>query len=151
MAEGCDKVLENDPKKLSSRDKAMSDTAYAQSLFREAFPLSRYGKAAAAIIEAYRILKPLVEPHIDREFTVRRVRSLHEGSARRVDGAELDALKLAQIEEARREQKELRERLARLDEALALADEDFHGPSRAALRGQMGSLRRMDRTGTERW
>lgn len=138
-------MLENDPKNLSSRDKAMSDTVYAQSLFREAFPLSRYGKAAAAICEAYRVLKPLVEPHIEREFTVRRARSLHEGSARRIDGAEIDALKLAQIEEAKREQKELRARLARLDEALAMADEDFHRETRTALREQMGGFRGVDR------
>lgn len=143
-------MLENDPKNLSNRDKAMSDTVYAQSLFKEAFPLSRYGKAAAAICEAYRILKPLVEPHIEREFTVRRARSLHEGSARRVDGAEIEALKLAQIKEARREQQELRERLARLDAALAVADEDFHGETRTALREQMGRIRGMDLPGDSR-
>lgn len=137
-------MLEIDPKSLSSGDKKMSDVAYAQNLFRDAFPASRYGKASAAVLAAYRFLKPRVEPRIERQFTLRRARSLHEGSVRRVDGAELEALKQAQIEEARREQHELRERLLRLDAALAVADAEFHGETRAALQSQMGGLRGMD-------
>ena len=100
----------------------MSDVAVAQNLFREAFPVKRYGKVDAALFEAYRFLKPKVEPRIERKFTMRRVRSLHEGSLKRVDGAELDALKEAKIEEMKRERKEIIERLAALESRLASND-----------------------------
>ncbi|WP_244974822.1 hypothetical protein [Nitratireductor aquimarinus] len=97
----------------------MSDVAYAQSLFREAFPKSRYGKVDALLYEAYRFLKPRVENRIERPFTIRRCETLHRGTARRVDGAELDALKEARIEEMKRERKEIIERLAALEGRLA--------------------------------
>lgn len=112
-------MLGKNHESLSKRDKEMSDVAYAQSLFREAFPAKRYGKVDAALYAAFRFLKPRVEPRIEREFTMRRVRSLHEGSLRRVDGAELDALKEARIEEMKRERKEIIERLAALENRLA--------------------------------
>lgn len=150
MLEISPKNLENEPKSLSKSDKAMSDPAYAQTLFLDAFPLKRYGKAAAAICEAYRILKPLVQPHIEREFTARRVRSLYEGAARRVDGAEIAALEFAKLEEARREQKELRERLARLDETIAVADEAVNREARPAMWKAMGRIRGVDRSRAER-
>lgn len=143
-------MSENDPKNLSDRDKAMSDIAYAKRLMDEAFPPQRFGNVQAALLEAYRFMKPKVEPRIERPFTFRRVRSLHEGSARRVDGAELDALKLAQIEEARREHRELRARLAHLEEALAMADAAEIGPSLAAHRTSPGTMGVEDRAGTER-
>lgn len=112
------------PKSLSKEDKdQMSDVAYAQSLLREAFPARKYGKVDAALYAAYRFMKPLVEPRIDREFTMRRVRSLHEGSARRVDGAEMEALKRAQIEELRRERRDIIERLEILEKAIAVVDQ----------------------------
>lgn len=113
------KDLSNSDKHLSDRDKAVSDVAYAQELIHRAFPARRYGKVEAALYEAYRFMKPRVEKRIEREFTMRRVRTLHEGKARRVDGAELEALKAAQFEEARREYRELNARLAQLDAELA--------------------------------
>ena len=115
-------MLRKHDKSLSNTDKKMSDVAYAQDLFRKAFPVKRYGKVEAALYEAYRFMKPLVETRIQREFTMRRVRTLHEGTARRVDGAELDALKRAQIEELKRERKEILGRLEHLEKALAVAD-----------------------------
>lgn len=145
MQERTDKVSRNDPKNLSDRDKAMSDIAYAKRLMDEAFPPQRFGNVQSALLEAYRFMKPKVEPRIERPFTFRRVRSLHEGSARRVDGAELDALKLAQIEEARREHRELRARLAHLEEALAMADAVEAGASVGACRSQAGAVGREDR------
>ena len=126
--------------RLSNRDKAMSDVVFAQELMREAFPARRYGKVDAALYAAYRFMKPLVEPRISREFTMRRVRSLHEGAARRVDGAELDALKQAKIEEIRRESKELRVRLARLEETLAVVDAVPAGETMAAYRAPSREL-----------
>lgn len=150
MQERTDKVSRNDPKNLSDRDKAMSDIAYAKRLMDEAFPPQRFGNVQAALLEAYRFMKPKVEPRIERPFTFRRVRSLHEGSARRVDGAEMDALKLAQIEEARREHRELRARLAHLEEALAMADAAPAGAPVGAYRSPAGAVGGEDRARTER-
>lgn len=127
MHEGTDKVSSIETKSLSERDKAMSDVAFAQELINEAFPRHRYGKASAAAYAAYRFLKPLVEPRIERPFTERRVRSLYEGAARRVDGAELEALKAAKFERMRSEQTELRERLSRLDVELAAISAELAG------------------------
>lgn len=127
MHEGTDKVASIEPKSLSERDKAMSDIAFAQELINEAFPRQKYGKASAAAYAAYRFLKPLVEPRIERPFTERRVRSLYEGAARRVDGAELEALKAAKFQRMRDEQKELRERLSRLDVELAEISAELAG------------------------
>lgn len=114
-------MLANDDKSLSKRDKKMTDVAQAHNLFRKAFPVERYGKVDALLYAAHRFLEPLVQPRIDRPFTMRRVRSLHEGKLRRVDGAELDALKIAQIEELKREHRETIKRLDALEKALAVA------------------------------
>ena len=131
---------------LSDKDKSVSDTAYHSGLIREAFPKERHGGAKASIYAAYRYIAPKVA----KQFTERRARAIWEGTARRIDAEESAVIRRAQIEEARREQQELRERLVRLDAALAVADEEFHGETRAFLREQMGSFRGVaDRTGTE--
>lgn len=96
----------------------MSDICSAQNLLRDAFPVKRYGKVEAAFYEAHRF----ISRHVQKDFTMRRVRSIWEGKARRIDSEEMDALRLAKIEETRREQKELRARLAALDEMLAGVD-----------------------------
>lgn len=116
-------MLEHYDASLSKRDKAkrkkaMSDVAYAQGLFREAFPERRYGSVKSLLFEAQRFISTRVR----KEFTHRRARSLWEGSARRIDSEEMDALRLAVIEESRREQRELRARLAALDAKLAAVD-----------------------------
>ena len=54
---------------------------------------------------------------------MRRVRSIWEGTARRIDGEEKDALRRATLEEAKREQQFLRTRLAELDAAIAAVDQ----------------------------
>jgi hypothetical protein len=134
--------------KLSSRDKPMSvsDTAYHSDLLREAFPRHRHGGAKAAIYAAYRY----IAPKVTKQFTERRARAIWEGTARRIDAEESTVIRRAQIEEHRREQQELRERLVRLDAALAVVDEAFHGETRAALQSQIGGLRGLDRrAGTE--
>lgn len=108
-------MLSNRDKKSSNRDKTMSDVFYAQNLFREAFPESRYGSVKAALYAAHRTLSR----KLAKEFTYRRARTIHEGKARRIDAEEMEALKAAINEEARREQIELRARLAALDEKIA--------------------------------
>lgn len=127
------------------KDKAVSDTVYHSELIREAFPRSRYGGAKTAIFAAYRF----IAPRVTKKFTERRARAIWEGTARRIDAEEASALKLAQIEEARREQQELRSRLASLDRALAVADAEFHREQIAALRQQVGGCRGMDLPRTE--
>ncbi len=105
-----------------------TDNAAARSLFDEGFPVRRHGSAKAAINAAYRFMSA----KLAKQFTYRRARSLKEGTARRVDSEEMDALRLAVLEENRREQQELRARLAALDEILAAADPSS---SRASMAG----------------
>lgn len=140
MSSKSNKSLSKQDKDLSKQGQVMRDVVLAQSLFHEAFPSRRYGKVESILYEAVRFLKPRVEPRIDREFTARRARAIKEGRARIVHGAELDALREAKIEEARRERDELRQRLSSLDAALAMADEEFHGPTLEALRAQARGL-----------
>lgn len=137
-------MLRKTNKSLSFKDKAMTDTAQARDLFSQAFPAKRYGKIEAAIYEAYRFLKPLVEPRIDREFTLRRVRSLHEGKAKRIDGAELEALQLAKIEEVRREYNDCKARLEKLEKAVADLDATAPLAALAAYRSAADGMGRMD-------
>ncbi len=123
MTQETDKVLSNSDKDSSKRAKVMSDAFYAQSLMREAFPERRYGSVKGAIFAAYRF----VSPKVSKEVTPRRIRSIRDGTARRIDSEEMDALRAALIEEAHREQQELRARLAALDEKVAAFRESVAG------------------------
>lgn len=105
--------------------KKMSDVFAAQSLLKDAFPLRRYGKLDNVFYESCRFVNRLVR----KEFTPRRARSIWEGTARRIDAEEMDALRAALMEEFRREQKELRARLAALDETLAVREAALASPS----------------------
>lgn len=129
---------------LSQRDKdqGMSDTAFYQEAMRGAFPKSRYGGAKAAIYAAYRFISPRVQ----KNFTERRARSIWEGTAARIDAEEAHAIRQAEIAEASREYRELRCRLAKLETALAVADEEFFGPQMDAHRRASAPLGGMDRT-----
>lgn len=109
------KSLGDRPKQKRNKGKSMSDVFAAQSLFREAFPLRRYGKLENVFYESCRFINRLVH----KDFTHRRARSIYEGTARRIDAEEMEALKAALMEESHREQRELRARLASLDEKLA--------------------------------
>lgn len=115
---------------LSQRDRnvGMSDTVYYQDALRDAFPKTRYGGAKGAIYAAYRF----IAPKVTKQFTERRARSIWEGTAARIDAEEADAIRLAQIEEIRRERSELRARLARLEEAIAMVDATEVGAAVAA-------------------
>ncbi|MBB4347979.1 hypothetical protein [Aliirhizobium cellulosilyticum] len=96
----------------------MSDVFYAQSLLKEAFPRTRYGKVDAVFYEA----RKFINKRVNKEITLRRIRTIWEGTARRIDSEEMEALKAALHEEERREQRELRARLASLDEKIAAFD-----------------------------
>jgi len=107
------------PKKIfTSRKKAMAAVFEAQQTFREAWPLTRYGKLDNVFYEAVRF----ISPRVNKQFTARRARSIYEGTARRIDSEEMDALREAEREQARIEQRELRARLAALDEKIAAFD-----------------------------
>ena len=134
MPQEKNKVLSKRDKDLPNRDKLMSDVFYAQNLFREAFPERRYGSVKAALYEAHRFLSRKVS----KEFTYRRARSIHEGTARRIDAEEMEALKLALIEESKREQQNLRARLATLDEKIAAFEAAAHRKEMARQGEQMG-------------
>lgn len=124
------------PENVSNKDKAMNDVVYAQGLFKEAFPERRYGSVKEMLNAAYRAISPKVR----KEFTHRRARSIWEGAARRIDSEEVDALRLVIVEEHRREQRELRARLASLDARLATTDPEFFGPTLEAYRAQASGL-----------
>lgn len=141
IAQETHKVLEIRDTRLSKcdkpkRKKAMSDVAYAQGLFREAFPERRYGSVKSLLLEAQRF----ISRHVQKDFTHRRARSIWEGSARRIDSEEMDALRVAVLEESKREQRELRARLAALDAKLADADAHLARTSLAADRRQASRL-----------
>lgn len=105
---------------LSKKDKGMriSDTISAQNMMQQAFPTRRTGSVKASVYEAYKLIRPMLV----KEFTPRRARSIWEGTARRIDGEEIDALREAIKLEARREHEEISKRLAELDAAFALFD-----------------------------
>jgi hypothetical protein len=124
----------------------MSDTAFVQETLTGIYTVKRFGSVKAAQFEAWDFLRKRVR---EKPLKMRRVRTFFEGTAKVVRGEEKDAVRAAEIEEARREQSELRARLARLDAALALADEAFHRETRAALQSSLGELRRMDSSGNE--
>jgi predicted nuclease with TOPRIM domain len=99
----------------------MSDTAFVQNTLKEVYTVERFGSVKAAQIEAYKFLRERVSGQI----TLRRVRSFFEGKARIVRGEEKDAVRAAQIEEARNERAKLRARLDRLDALIAEVDQEF--------------------------
>ena len=115
-------MLSQSDKNSANRAKKMSDAFYAQNLLRQAFPEQKYGSVKAAIFAAHRV----ISKHVSKDFTQRRVRSIRDGTARRIDSEEMEAIKAALIEEERREQRELRARLASLDEKIAAFEASTH-------------------------
>lgn len=125
------------------KDKGMSDTTFYSAVMREAYPVPRrYSSVKAALNEAVRF----IAPKVSKDFTHRRARSIWEGTARRIDAEEAAALRLAEIEESKREYRELQARLASLETSLALADEAFHGPSMVAYRSLANGVGQLDRS-----
>ncbi len=123
----------------------MSDTVFMQNNLPEVFDPRRYGSVKAAQIAAYDFMKGRVK----KQLKLRRIRQLWEGQAARVDGEEKDALREAQIEEARNEYQALRCRLASLEAALGVADPEFFGPQMDAYRGPSNGLVGSHRPRTE--
>lgn len=127
-------MLSKRDKKVSSKDKAMSDTLRAQQLFLEAYPDVRY----SSVKELYRDAYGFLSRRMTKSLTYRRVRAIREGKARRIDGDEMDALRLAVIEEGRNEARKLRARLASLDEKIAAFEAAAHREAVAGSVPQVG-------------
>lgn len=106
----------------------------AQKTFRDAWPLQRHGKLDNVFYEAVRF----ISPRVTKPFTARRARSIYEGTARRIDSEEMDALREAEREQARIEQRELRARLAALDEKIAGFEAAAHREAVAGSVPQVG-------------
>lgn len=136
-----DKSLGKSPKAKRIKARVMSQVAKAQNEMRLAFPTERYGKLENVYYHAVRFIAPRVEKH----FTLRRARSIWEGTARRIDTDEMDAIRLAKIEETRREQRDLRARLAALDEMLANVDAALAGAAVAGKGERVRGAGGMDR------
>ena len=98
----------------------MGSATEVQALIQDTWPVKRTGSVQASLLAAYRYLRPRVH---SREITHRRIETMWRGSLRRVDADEMDALRQAELEQARHEQKALRARLAALDARLAAFDE----------------------------
>lgn len=93
----------------------MSDAVTAQELVREVYSPKMYGSVKAALYQAFRDLNK----RTTKQITERRIRSLWDGTAKRIDGEELDALRAQRAEHFQSEQIRLRQRLSELDEILA--------------------------------
>ena len=106
----------------------MSDVAMAQELMQEAFPPSRYGNVKASIWAAYRSLKLATE---------RRAETIWYGTARRIEAAEMDALRL---ERAKQEARANAIRLHQTAAFLRHQDADFHRDTIAALECAASSI-----------
>lgn len=115
------------------KDAEMSDVALARNIIDETFgPIEDVGRSRV-IAAAYDAVKR-IERRIDRavlalrprQWTERRIRSIVDNEAVRIDYYEIDDLTKARIEEARLELARSRERAARMAAFLTAADESFH-------------------------
>ncbi|WP_234908356.1 hypothetical protein [Rhizobium rhizogenes] len=147
MTQGDDKVsgfegknLGSHPKDEADRKKVMSPTLTAKILMRDAWPLRRYSKLDNVFYEAVRF----ISPRVTKSFTARRARSIWEGTARRIDSDEMDALRAALIEESKIEARELRAHLASLDQKIASFEAAAHRQAMARQGQEMGRSGRMD-------
>ena len=137
-----DRELSERDRNLSVSDTAYSDPVYYGGMLKEAFPKVGYGGAKGAIYAAYRYIQPKVR----KTFTERRARSIWEGKAARIDAEEADVIRRAQIEEARREHRELIARLERLEKDIAMADSLSAGEALASRRNPSRAMGKADRS-----
>lgn len=103
---------------------AMSDVAIAQRLLHEAWP-TRHGRPAKTCMSTILDALKRHERHLQRidprsfeyrrPWTARRVRSIWEGDARRIDSYEMGDLELVAVEAAHAERQEAIARAGRLE------------------------------------
>jgi hypothetical protein len=138
----------------SSKDSEMTDTAMAQHLVQETWP-ERAGRPVKVCIAMIFDAVKRVERRLPnealrqrpRQWTERRVRSIWNAEARRIDNYEMADLERAAAEEARNEFRQSIQRAARMAAFLAAQDPDFHGSEIDRLREFLGSV---DRAGVVR-
>lgn len=123
----------------------MHSVTTAQNLIQDVFPASKYGSVKQAVNEAYnRLRRHYVRKYPDLEqLTIRRVETLWQGTARRVEWHEVAAL---QDEKDRLQANENAAQLARTAALLRQIDEEFYGPTAALLERAAASGGHLDRT-----
>ncbi len=110
----------------------MHDLANARGLIDDTFDLTPgrrsivIGLTIAALKRVERALDPELLRQRGRQWTERRVRSIVDNEARRIDAYEISDLQKVKIAEARHEFSKSRDRAARMAAFLAAQDPDFH-------------------------
>lgn len=128
-----DKDVSHTDRDVSKSDKQLeaivTDGTYAQELLREVFPVRAGRNVKAAIGEAFEALKrreralpKAVLEERKRQWTERRVRSLWEKRAPRIDHYEIQDLTAVAVEEARVERQRQQARDTRLAAIIAAGD-----------------------------
>lgn len=139
-------MLEND---ATSSDKSpkvqeMSDTAIALGLIDEVWPLKTTPRkiVIGAAFNAVKQIERGVRKHVERPraWTERRIRSIVDGEARRIDNYEIDDLTAMVIQEARIEIARSKARAARLEAFIADPMADQAGPRLRGLREHHGGM-----------
>ncbi|MAN77805.1 MAG: hypothetical protein CML24_11580 [Rhizobiales bacterium] len=124
-----DKVLAFSNKSLAQKAKSgsrMHDTAVAQNILFEAFPISATRKVKTAIAEAFKALREIekglsrdVLDERPRRWTERRVKAIWKGEARRIDHYEINDLEQVQFEQAKAQYEALQADLRAVEAFLA--------------------------------
>jgi len=131
----------------SPEETEMTDVAMAQSLVQETWP-ERAGRPVKvclgmiyeAVKRVERKLPKDIQRQRPRQWTERRVRSIWNAEARRIDNYEMADLEMAAAEEARNEFRQSVQRAARMAAFLAATEPDFHGPEIDRLREFLGRV-----------
>ena len=126
---------------IDPKSSEMHDVAVARNLIDEIFDLTTPGRRSivigltiAALKRVERALDPTVLRERGRQWTERRVRSIVDNEARRIDAYEIEDLNKVKLEEAKHDFQRSTARAARLATLLSAQDEDFHGPEIDRLR-----------------
>lgn len=115
----------------STGNSQMTDSSYAQEILQGAFEIGPRRNAKTAMADAFKALKErereLFRKNRDlfeerREWTKRRVRSIWEKTARRIDHYEIDDLTAVAVEEARHERARLKSKDIRLAAFISAAE-----------------------------
>lgn len=131
-------------RKSSKEEAAMHSVTTAQTLIQNVFPASKYGSVKQAVNEAYnRLRRHYVRKYPDLEqLTIRRVETLWQGTARRVEWHEVAAL---QDEKDRLQANENAAQLARTAALLRQIDPEFYGETASVLERAAASGGALDR------
>lgn len=145
-------MLENDATSSDKSPKAheMSDAAIALGLIEEVWPLKTTPRkiVIGAAFNAVKQIERGVRKHVERPraWTERRIRSIVDGEARRIDNYEIDDLTAMVLQEARIELARSKARAARLEAFIAAP---MAAQTSQALRGLRERNGRVDGPGTD--